>query len=58
MRNKGLNYEVTKRESKRRMDYMSKVRIITTSLRAKSNSDILAKRAAEGAKDAGHCLIV
>lgn len=53
MRNKGLNYEVTKRESKRRMDYMSKVLIITTSLRAKSNSDILAKRAAEGAKDAG-----
>lgn len=37
---------------------MSKVLIITTSLRAKSNSDILAKRAAEGAKDAGHCLTV
>ena len=33
---------------------MSKVLIITTSLRAKSNSDILAERAAAGAKDAGH----
>lgn len=36
------------------MDHMSKVLIITTSLRAKSNSDILANKAAEGAKDAGH----
>ncbi len=33
---------------------MSKVLIITTSLRAKSNSDILAGRLAEGAKDAGN----
>ena len=33
---------------------MSKVLIITTSLRAKSNSDILAGKVAEGAKDAGH----
>ena len=33
---------------------MSKVVVITTSLRAKSNSDILAARLAEGAKDAGH----
>ena len=33
---------------------MSKVLVITTSLRAKSNSDILASRLAEGAKDAGH----
>ena len=33
---------------------MSKVLVITTSLRAKSNSDILAKRLADGAKDAGH----
>ena len=33
---------------------MSKVLIITTSLRAKSNSDILAERAAAGARDAGH----
>ena len=33
---------------------MSKVLVITTSLRAKSNSDILADRLAEGAKDAGH----
>ena len=33
---------------------MSKVLIITTSLRAKSNSDILAERTAAGARDAGH----
>lgn len=33
---------------------MSKVLVITTSLRAKSNTDILASRVAEGAKDAGH----
>lgn len=33
---------------------MSKVLIITTSLRAKSNSDILAERVAAGARDAGH----
>lgn len=33
---------------------MSKVLIITTSLRAKSNSDILADKVAEGARDAGH----
>ncbi len=33
---------------------MSKVLVITTSLRAKSNSDILAGRLAAGAKDAGH----
>ena len=33
---------------------MSKVLVITTSLRAKSNSDILAARLSEGAKDAGH----
>ena len=33
---------------------MSKVLVITTSLRAKSNSDILAARMIEGAKDAGH----
>ena len=33
---------------------MSKVLIITTSFRAKSNSDVLATRAAAGAKDAGH----
>ena len=33
---------------------MSKVLVITTSLRAKSNSDIFASRLAEGAKDAGH----
>ena len=33
---------------------MSKVLVITTSLRAKSNSDILAARLIEGAKDAGH----
>ncbi len=33
---------------------MSKVVVITTSLRAKSNSDILAARLAEGAKDAEH----
>ena len=33
---------------------MSRVLIIETSLRAKSNSDILAQKAAEGAKDAGH----
>ena len=33
---------------------MSKVLIITTSLRAKSNSDILAEKLIAGAKDAGH----
>ena len=33
---------------------MSKVLVITTSLRAKSNSDILAGRVADGARDAGH----
>ena len=33
---------------------MSKVLVITTSLRAKSNSDVLADRLAAGAKDAGH----
>lgn len=33
---------------------MSKVLIIKTSLRAKSNSDILADKAAEGARDVGH----
>ena len=33
---------------------MSKVLVITTSLWAKSNSDILAERMIEGAKDAGH----
>ena len=33
---------------------MSKVLIITTSLRAKSNSDILAQHLIAGAKDAGH----
>ena len=33
---------------------MSKVLVITTSLRAGSNSDILAERLVAGAKDAGH----
>ena len=33
---------------------MSKVLVITTSLRAKSNSDVLAGRLIAGAKDAGH----
>ena len=33
---------------------MSKVLVITTSLRAKSNSDLLAERVIAGAKDAGH----
>ena len=33
---------------------MSSVLVITTSLRAKSNSDILAERLTAGAKDAGH----
>lgn len=33
---------------------MSKVLFITTSLRAKSNSDILSERLIAGAKDAGH----
>ena len=33
---------------------MSKVIVITTSLRAKSNSDILAEKLIAGAKDAGH----
>lgn len=33
---------------------MSNVVVITTSLRAKSNSDILAEQLISGAKDAGH----
>lgn len=33
---------------------MSKVLVITTSLRYRSNSDILAEKVVEGAKDAGH----
>lgn len=33
---------------------MSKVLVVTTSLRARSNSDILAERLIAGAKDAGH----
>ena len=33
---------------------MSKVLVITTSLRAKSNSDRLAEELIKGAKDAGH----
>ena len=33
---------------------MSKILVITTSLRARSNSDILAERMVAGAKDAGH----
>ena len=33
---------------------MSKVLVISTSLRAKSNSDILAERLTAGARDAGH----
>lgn len=33
---------------------MSRVLVITTSLRAKSNSDILAERLIDGAADAGH----
>lgn len=33
---------------------MSKVLVISTSLRAKSNSDILAERLVAGAKEAGH----
>ena len=33
---------------------MSKVLVITTSLRAKSNSDRLAEELIRGAKDAGH----
>ncbi len=33
---------------------MSRILVITTSLRAKSNSDILAERLVAGAKDAGH----
>ncbi len=33
---------------------MSKIVVITTSLRAKSNSDLLAERLIAGAKDAGH----
>ena len=33
---------------------MSNVLVISTSLRAKSNSDILAERMIAGAKDAGH----
>jgi len=35
---------------------MSKVLVITTSLRTKSNSDILAERLIVGAKDAGHAV--
>ncbi len=35
---------------------MSKVLVITTSLRTKSNSDILAERLIAGAKDAGHAV--
>ena len=35
---------------------MSKVLVITTSLRAKSNSDVLAERVVAGAKDAGHAV--
>ena len=33
---------------------MSRVLIITTSIRAKSNSDILAEKVAEGAREAGN----
>jgi multimeric flavodoxin WrbA len=33
---------------------MSKILVISTSLRAKSNSDILSERIIAGAKDAGH----
>ena len=33
---------------------MSKILVITTSLRARSNSDILAERLIAGTKDAGH----
>ena len=33
---------------------MSNILVITTSLRKNSNSDILAKRLAAGAQDAGH----
>lgn len=33
---------------------MSRILIITTGLRAKSNSDILAEQVAAGAKAAGH----
>ena len=33
---------------------MSKILVITTSLRARSNSDLLAERLIAGAKDAGH----
>ena len=33
---------------------MSKILVVTTSLRAKSNSDILAQRLIDGARDAGH----
>ena len=33
---------------------MSKVLVISTSLRAKSNSDILAESLIKGAQDAGH----
>ena len=33
---------------------MSKILVITTSLRARSNSDILAECLIAGAKDAGH----
>ena len=33
---------------------MSKVLVITTSLRAKSNSDVLAEELIRGAKEAGH----
>lgn len=44
----------TMRTGMERSQQMSKVLVITTSLRAKSNSDILAARLIEGAKDAGH----
>ena len=37
---------------------MSRVLVITTSLRAKSNSDILAEQMIAGAKDAGHSVDV
>ncbi len=33
---------------------MSRILVVTTSLRAKSNSDILAQRLIDGARDAGH----
>ena len=36
------------------MNKMSKILVITTSLRVRSNSDILAERLVAGARDAGH----